>query len=411
MTFSSSSNTNTNLYLFTTSQIPLPIKYPHPRKPILVLPSLIHRSLHNSLDGETPSFLIQQQEGSNTKGKETIIIPHPDNLIKHDLPPLQTSTSTSTISGSNDEIEKEDKKNEHPSKPTETQVNGEIDGIGLSDSSANYLIDSELTVKLHLIGGDDDHSSTSTGIENDDSAKYLEWIKESLNVLTKYKGLNGKQIDNFLIGFKGLDYRGSKTKASEMFGCGSEGLEAPNTESISDTVLEKSILNTFSHLIQDQNDSNSIIINEKTKLGSLYSTLDLLKQLVSLKQNNPNKGIKVNALDTPDCHHLPKEYTNYAKENGIELWAGGGGEGSDPLPSNHLHNLLQEFSSKISDLTNEKINSLQNQIPLREDGLKFDSEKVKSSVDVKWVLSYTLVSKTRNVVKDKGYIVSANFTA
>jgi len=38
--------------------------------------------------------------------------------------------------------------------------------------------------------------------------------------------------------------------------------------------------------------------------------------------------VQVNSLDTPDCHHLPKDFTGWAKENGVQLWAGGGGEGS-----------------------------------------------------------------------------------
>lgn len=36
---------------------------------------------------------------------------------------------------------------------------------------------------------------------------------------------------------------------------------------------------------------------------------------------------RVNSLSTPDCHSLPEELQSFAKEKGIELWAGGSGEG------------------------------------------------------------------------------------
>nr|XP_019007619.1 uncharacterized protein I206_07634 [Kwoniella pini CBS 10737]OCF46400.1 hypothetical protein I206_07634 [Kwoniella pini CBS 10737] len=369
MTASSSSTAEKDIYIFTTSQIPLPIKYSHPRKPNLVIPPILHRTLHNALDGESPSILFKNSE---------LIIPHPDELIKHDLPCTSFSNSNSF----------ENKLNENE----------------LLDSSfSNQILDSELTIKLHLIGNPSTSSSSSLSskdVDDDDNdndekvvvEEYLNWIKKSLEILEKYKGFKKEKIDNFLIGFKGIDYRGSKTIASEMFGCGSEGLENPNTQIISNK-LEKIVLNVFNkinYFFENENKNEN-----NTKLGSLYFTLNLLKKLKS--------QIKINSLDTPDCHHLPKEYTNFAKENKIQLWAGGGGEGSDPLPSIHLHNLLQEFSIKLNDLTNGEFNnsSLENLINLREDGLKFQ-ENVEKAVQVKWVLSYTLVSKTRNVVKDKG---------
>lgn len=33
-------------------------------------------------------------------------------------------------------------------------------------------------------------------------------------------------------------------------------------------------------------------------------------------------------MNTPDCHWLPEDLLRYAEDNEIELWAGGGGEGS-----------------------------------------------------------------------------------
>ncbi|WVQ96976.1 hypothetical protein IAU59_004085 [Kwoniella sp. CBS 9459] len=403
------------LYIFTTSQTPLAVRYPRPRKPVLHLPALVHRSLHNALDGDSPSALFVAPpsagptsasacgSGSGTgsgSGSGSLIIPHPDGLVKHDLPscPLHTThfdaNSTST-----------------PHEPL-SEINGEIAGTnGLSDASADYLVDSELTVKIHLVG-------TGTKIEDSTSSveTKLTWIKEALDMLEKYKGLNRQAIDTLLLGFKGVDYRGAKTAASEMFGCGTEGLEAPNTETIPQE-LEEEILAVWKQLFSSSSSSSlakagtgAILIGKDTRLGSLYAPLGLLRKLVELGAES--RGVQVNALDTPDCHHLPKEYTTFAKERGVQLWAGGGGEGSDPLPAADLHNLLSEFAPRLHELSSSAFDSakLEKPIGMREDGLKFD-ESVPRAVDIRWVLSYTLVSKTRNVLKDKGYIVAADLTA
>jgi hypothetical protein len=104
---------------------------------------------------------------------------------------------------------------------------------------------------------------------------------------------------------------------------------------------------------------------------------------------------------------------------------------ADPLPDADLHNLLNEFvhliptSSGTSNGVSEGANGasstgpLSKVIPLRDDELKYD-EAQKRGVAVRWVLSvsrkaahrlaeltlqYTLVSKSRNVLKDKGYVV------
>ncbi|OCF75303.1 hypothetical protein I204_04156 [Kwoniella mangroviensis CBS 8886] len=358
-----SPSASSSLYLFTTSQTPLPPRYPHPSKPKLVLPSLVHRTLHNSLDGDAPSLSFDQGNG-----KGTVIIPHPDGLVKHDLPSSSNSTSQSQS---------------HNPSPN----GNEIPENGLSDESSKYLVDSELTVKLHLVS----RSSPS---------KYLERVKESLGILEKYKGLSKEKVDTLLIGFKGVDYKGKRTETDSDLTSLADG----DGEYTIEKQLESTILDAWKEMFEEKG-----LVGEQTKLGSLYSPLNLLKQLVSSSQGKGNvKGIKVNALDTPDCHHLPKEYTGYARGEGVELWAGGGGEGSDPLPSPHLHNLLQEFSSKLSSLTGGTIDSslLGKLIGVDGDGLKF--EEKRGAVDVRWVLSYTLVSKTRNVVKDKGYIVAAD---
>ncbi|WVF70988.1 hypothetical protein IAT40_005784 [Kwoniella sp. CBS 6097] len=418
-TQSSRSSPAPGLYIFTTSQTPLTVRYPRPRKPILHLPALVHRSLHNALDGDNPSALFSPSQpahnnassdsvpgSGSASGSGSLIIPHPDGLVKHDLPSSPSHTTHAHTNADSTST---------PHEPL-SEINGEIANTnGLSDASADYLVDSELTVKIHLVGVGDETVNSSSADEGQGKAGVrlrLSWIKEALETLERYKGLDKRGIDTLLLGFKGVDYRGAKTAASEMFGCGSEGLEAPNTETIPQE-LEEEILDVWKDLLASSSGSGSEagLIGEETRLGSLYAPLGLLKQLVELGGGG-TKGVKVNALDTPDCHHLPKEYTSFAKEKGVQLWAGGGGEGSDPLPAADLHNLLSEFAIKLDELSSSSINSgsLEKSIGLREDGLKFD-ESVPRGVAVRWVLSYTLVSKTRNVLKDKGYIVAADFTA
>ncbi|KAK4686914.1 hypothetical protein P7C73_g3196, partial [Tremellales sp. Uapishka_1] len=297
------------VHIFTTSQTALPVRYPHPRKPQLLVPALIHRCLHSSLDQTPPSLSVNKGD----QGGKVIVIPNELDIPKYDL--LES--------------------------------------------------DVELTVKLHLV------TSPSLSI-----------VKEALHFLSIYKGLD--RIETLLIGFRGIDYKGKKTAASEMFGCGTEGLESGNGSEDVPEQLAQTVLRLWKEIHQDA----EIKAKEINKMGTLYLPLGLLERL---EEPRPT----VNSLDTPDCHSLPKQYSAFAEENGIELWAGGGGEGSDPLPSSELHNLLQEFSP-----SSEWLNNVGELVPLRADGLKY--ERDSSSVTVRWVLGYTLVSKMRNVVKDKG---------
>lgn len=65
----------------------------------------------------------------------------------------------------------------------------------------------------------------------------------------------------------------------------------------------------------------------------------------------------------------------------------------DPLPDADLHNVLHEFTERLPIDMGELI-------PLRPDELKYESRP--SAVRVKWVLGYTVMSQSRNVVQDKG---------
>jgi hypothetical protein len=73
------------------------------------------------------------------------------------------------------------------------------------------------------------------------------------------------------------------------------------------------------------------------------------------------------------------------------------------LPDADLHNVLHEFQPLVSSsiLSNQIPTGLDKLIPLREDELKYETEP-KPALTVKWALGYTVISKSRNVVKDKG---------
>lgn len=138
----------------------------------------------------------------------------------------------------------------------------------------------------------------------------------------------------------------------------------------------------------------------------------------------------VNEISLPDNGMLPKVLAEFAKVKGILLWAGGDGAGCgefdplrmelmpDPLPAAELHNLLNEFQPTLSKL----LPSAQKAplIPVAQDGKSYSD--AQPSVSVQWVLmvgslllctahhpQYNVVSRTRNIVKDKGYIISAAF--
>ncbi|ODO07615.1 hypothetical protein L198_01196 [Cryptococcus wingfieldii CBS 7118] len=350
-----------SLLLFTTSQTPLPLRYPHPQKPTLALPPLLHRSLHTALDRDDPS--LRWQDGA-------ICILDPQSLGRSEPLPVE---------------------------------NGHAAPESVHDER-------EVTVKVHLVaaGPEDGPGSAST------RAGY---VPEALALLQTTKGLG--LPDNLLVGFKGIDYKGTKTGTKDV-----AGPEKPSSPSLplpaapSTTVippeLEAQVLAVWSHLFT----SKSSLLQPGGKLGSMYAPLNLLKKLVERGEGGEGEGegVEANVLDTPDCHHLPGEYAGYAREKGVQLWAGGGREGSDPIPSPHLQNSLHEFlpllrSSPLLPIEARQLLSnkkLDKQVAVTEDGLGF-VESGEGGVEVRWALSYTVISKTRNVVEDKGYIIAADF--
>jgi hypothetical protein len=54
-----------------------------------------------------------------------------------------------------------------------------------------------------------------------------------------------------------------------------------------------------------------------------WGTIGLDQEQISQLPGTP----VVNELNVTDCTTLPKEYTAFAKEKGIQLWASGGGAG------------------------------------------------------------------------------------
>jgi hypothetical protein len=72
---------------------------------------------------------------------------------------------------------------------------------------------------------------------------------------------------------------------------------------------------------------------------------------------------------------------------------------SDTHNTDDTHNANTSPSTSTS--TSSPISNLQKLIPLRADELKYETIP-RPAVAVKWALGYTVISKSRNVVKDKG---------
>ena len=188
----------------------------------------------------------------------------------------------------------------------------------LKHDTPSHDADTELTVKLHLVG------SAS-------SAERVQWVHEALTVLQRDKGL--EYVDTLLLGFRGVDYKGKATARPQEHPEPISEVVSADVEAVWEGVVAKyapqQLSNGTTHTDPFKADVavNPITSSAQVKaLGTLYLPLDLLKRL-STSAVPP----RVNSMDTPDCHHLPKEYTEYAAKHGIELWAGGGGEGSGEL--------------------------------------------------------------------------------
>jgi hypothetical protein len=92
----------------------------------------------------------------------------------------------------------------------------------------------------------------------------------------------------------------------------------------------------------------------------------------------------VNSLSTPECQSLPQELLDFARNKDIDLWAGSTGEGSDPLPSVHLHNTLQEFVNHLPKELIQQSSTLGTLVTIDQD-IENGTRK-QLGVDVEWVL-------------------------
>lgn len=445
---------STSLLLFTTSQTPLAPRYAHPAKPELIIPSLLHASLHSALDREPPSFKL------NPDG--VLMIPDPKDGI-------------------------DDVRGDFPYSGPITQE---------SSGGERNFDEAEITVKMYLV-------TPSTHTIEQQKAQVARAVRNLIHYKAKDKRWNGrasKMIDTFLLGWKGIDYVGIETSADETGrkpSCGSaklasklaadqeraQALRDSQSDSLPEaekrdlvelwqalgslvpqarqlgvmslplpllTLLSESCPhsqqasvpafnslrsragvdsmeaepiraapNTISSMStsgqptqpdpqrhhpakQDQD-----LLNEYIRTPPPRSPVQKSANLIpALDGSRPSSRPAVNSLTTPDCHSLPQDLQDYAQANGIELWAGSAGEGSDPLPSAHLHNTLQEFVEHLPGHLMPNSSSLRTIVNV-EQNLKGDSSD-RLGVEVEWVLGYTVISKTRNVVEDKGFIISAS---
>jgi hypothetical protein len=166
-----------SLLLFTTTQTPLPVRYPSPEsQKSLLIPPLLHASLHLAVD-RAPQSLTLTDEG-------VLMIPNPEDRI--------------------DEI------NGNRSGP-------DVDAEG--DEAADA--DTEITVKFHIVS---DSPALVDGSRFADSVRRQKsQISRAIRNLEHYKSSDSrwrgerarKGIDTFLIGWKGVEYRGEKRASDE----------------------------------------------------------------------------------------------------------------------------------------------------------------------------------------------------
>ena len=376
----SSAGPSTSLLLFAPAQNPLPVRYPHPHKPRLHLPALVHRALHSALDGEQPSFAYTTETttaSSSTSGSSstpssgpTLVIPHPDSIIKQDEPVSADKVYLNGTSPSSTNAKATGADEPSQTLTTEAHVPSGPEGL------VGAQVESEITLKLHLVGQPSSSSASTSASASAIASERLEWVREALSVARTHKGLS--RVDTLLIGFKGVDYKGKKTAVSEFFGCGAEGMESGSgVENVAPEV-EEEVVQTWCKVRDEVRGGGEA---EVGRLGTLYLPLGVLRRLTEMdgdegagKEGEVNgnghghgngkgngngqgahekgrQGPVINMLDTPDCHSLPKEYMAYAKEKDIALWAGGGGEGAGELISLAFHVLFVRALSASADMS------------------------------------------------------------
>jgi hypothetical protein len=166
------------------------------------------------------------------------------------------------------------------------------------------------------------------------------------------------------------------------------------------------------------------LLNEYIRTPPTGSPRQGVSRAPSMNADGTKKATRpsVNCLSTPECHTLPEDMLAFAREKKIDLWAGSAGEGSDPLPSVHLHNTLQEFVQHLPNDFIQQSSTLGTLVPIDENVENGTREHL--GVEVEWVLGvsvacaqtkcrdsdrdlapqYTVLSKSRNVIEDKGSV-------
>jgi len=128
------------------------------------------------------------------------------------------------------------------------------------------------------------------------------------------------------------------------------------------------------------------LLNEYIRTPPTGSPRQGLSRVPSMNADGTKKATRplVNCLSTPECHSLPEDMLAFARENKIDLWAGSTGEGSDPLPSVHLHNTLQEFIEHLPKHLIQRSSTLGTLVPIDENVENGTREHL--GVEVEWVL-------------------------
>lgn len=165
-----------SLLLFTTTQTPLPVRYPSPEsQKSLLIPPLLHASLHLAVD-RAPQSLTLTDEG-------VLMIPNPEDRI--------------------DEI-------------NGNRSGADVDAEG--DEAADA--DTEITVKFHIVS---DSPALDGSQATDSVRRQKSQISRAIRNLEHYKSGDSrwrgerarKGIDTFLIGWKGVEYRGEKRASDD----------------------------------------------------------------------------------------------------------------------------------------------------------------------------------------------------
>ncbi|KZT57699.1 hypothetical protein CALCODRAFT_517347 [Calocera cornea HHB12733] len=198
------------------------------------------------------------------------------------------------------------------------------------------------------------------------------WVAEALTALEKATGK--KEVSRFVVKLDGVKWDGQEKW---------EEVGMPEVEDIGD------LWTTLS--------SNPLIKN----IGvSDFSAKHLLK-LYSIIAELPPASAKPVATDhlnlfdcdSPPCMNPPDDVQLAAAKRGVELVAHP--DPHDILPTKSLTALLSEFEERL---------------PLPESFKIYQEEgKVDQAVAPRWVLKYTVLIRSRGILVDKGYIVSAEF--